>query len=883
MRLPDLLLILGLSLTITSCQGGQPTATLPDVVEETVPLSAPVDGGGSFGDEPVPELPLDGFDEGQRSVTGLLNGNFGLNGSATTPAGYLPSPNSIPQAATTGELALVRLRATASDATTNRTLYSDLRGPGGAYSSMTFLSNYVSQYKALYVQRNEVLSMRVHNRPSYSGTLNPPAADVDYTFETKPIEDSSEPNDDENPASYTDRALGKALGLGSTATRSFFKYSESTKDLEDWYATTLTVDGQYRYRLTSYNPRYGTWGYTLKLFNSDGLQIGPTSTIGIGNAAGNLATPVIPASGTYYLQVTGNPSTKTFGSNVFFSLYSVNACQAAVAGIPVFTPSNGNGPERCVGTTGYWSANVLPAAASYSWNFGAGCSPSTSTHIEPSITIAARGTFTGKLTTTTSCGATYTRSFTYSTGCGWTRTIGTHLSRNGMPPIASLNRVAVDAQNRVHLVGTYSGTDLLCTAQEPAGTRQLLTPTGTSALVYLVLNSDGSLNKAVNLVEGNVTCNGLVVATDGSVRIFGHFSGTGLDFDPGPGTKLLSSVGSTDGFCMSLTSTGELGWAVSWGGTGAETTDGAIVRPAGQTLLVGSFSTQADFDPGPAVRNVSSKGMTDAYWLKLDIDGALDYIDTFGGTDADVVLDIARTIDSDYVLCGNFRGTCDFDPDTTVVNGTSAGGSDAFCLSLDFSSNVNWLRTWGSTGGDSANSVAVSPSGQVATTGTFRGTVNFGPALKTSASPSYVDAFLLGINSETGSPLWVQTWGGTTAEEAVELVASPVDGALNVWGTFTESVDLNPTEGALNRTSAGGRDLYLSQFSTSGVWLGANTWGTSAEEFAMGLGVRSDGLPLPVGSFGAAMDFNPGAGTSTISLRGTRDGFVMRLSPNGSY
>lgn len=223
MRLYALIPTVCLAFAVAACQGGSPTAPPPDVLGGDSPgdLAALPELPADLDEGPV-NLPEDAVDEGTRGLTALLNGDLDLLGSVTTPVGYLPSPQSVTQPATVGEIALIRLRATASDASTTRTLYSDVRGPGGAYSSMTFLSNNTSEYKAVYVIRNEDLSVRVHNRPSFSGTLNPPAADVNYTFETKAIEDSSEPNDDENAATVSDRTMSKSLGLGATATRSWF-------------------------------------------------------------------------------------------------------------------------------------------------------------------------------------------------------------------------------------------------------------------------------------------------------------------------------------------------------------------------------------------------------------------------------------------------------------------------------------------------------------------------------------------------------------------------------------------------------------------------------------------------------------------------------------
>ena len=65
---------------------------------------------------------------------------------------------------------------------------------------------------------------------------------------------------------------------------------------------------------------------------------------------------------------------------------------------------------------------------------------------------------------------------------------------------------------------------------------------------------------------------GQAVATDsqGNVYSTGYFTGT-VDFDPGPGTVLLSSFGgSEDVFVTKVDPAGNLVWAKVYGGAGAD-------------------------------------------------------------------------------------------------------------------------------------------------------------------------------------------------------------------------------------------------------------------------------------------------------------------------
>lgn len=841
----------------------------------------------SSGSDGAP-LPIDGITDGWRELAGLLTGTLNLNGSTITDPGYTDSPTSVTQAAITGELALVRLRATASNGSSTQPIYSDVRGTGGAYSSMSITTNGTDQYKALYVIRTEDLSVRVHNRASYSGALNSPAAFVNYTYETGPIEDIGEPNDDENPSTISDRTLASALGIEVTATRSLYQYSASVKDEEEWYATTLTAGRTYRYRLASFNPRYGTWGYTLKLYNAAGTKIGATTTIATGNAAGNLTTPAIPATGTYYLQVAGTPATRTFSSNLYYSQYSLTICEVAIPDEPEFT-LNGGATEFCAGNTGTWSVNVTPAPASYNWSFGPGCIPSSSTLPNPTVTLASSGIFTGSLTVTSSCGATDTRTFSYSTGCNWTRTMGTPTGISGSAPMTAASKIVVDANNLAHVVGIYSGQDTQFTAQENISSRVLLTPDGgrPQGMFYLILNSNGTVARAQRLIDGNATPRDLALTSMGELRVIGSFTGNGLDFDPGPATYLLSSPGTTDAFCQAIDAAGNLQWAIRWGGTSYEHARSLLVTPSNGLEIVGDYqSPTVDFDPGSGTQLRAIIGNSDGFWLSLMSSGDFSQVMTFGGPDIESATDIVSDASDNRYIIGRFRGTADFNP-SGVTTRVSAGGDDAFCAKYSSTGSLLWTTSWGSTGPDSAECAVRAGSDDLRIAGAFRGTVDFDPgaglATRTSASLTNVDTYVLGFSGALGTYQWVSTWGGNLDDRPVEIALNPMNNRVAVYGTFQQTVDFDPGAGYIPVVSTGATDVFISLLTSAGNYVTHSTIGTTGTDYPYGLATGSDGRLQTCGAFRSPMDFKPGAGTATITPRGTQDAYVQRLSDTGTY
>jgi hypothetical protein len=160
--------------------------------------------------------------------------------------------------------------------------------------------------------------------------------------------------------------------------------------------------------------------------------------------------------------------------------------------------------------------------------------------------------------------------------------------------------------------------------------------------------------------------------------------------------------------------------------------------------VTGGFHGTVDFDPGPDVDNHVSNGGHDAFVTKFDSGGNYIGARTWGGTDFDYGFGAAVDGWGDVYVTGYFSGTVDFDPGPDVDNHVSNGFRDTFLTKFDSSGNFVWARTWGGTGFDYGNGVAVDGSGNAYVTGMFEDEVDFdpGPGMNNQVSNGYDDAFL---------------------------------------------------------------------------------------------------------------------------------------------
>ena len=178
---------------------------------------------------------------------------------------------------------------------------------------------------------------------------------------------------------------------------------------------------------------------------------------------------------------------------------------------------------------------------------------------------------------------------------------------------------------------------------------------------------------------------GIFVDISGNVYASGYFWGT-VDFDPGPGTFNLTSVGSNDIFTSKLDSNGNFVWAKAMGGTSGDQGHGISVDTSGNVYTTGSFFDTVDFDPGPKTFNLTSAGSRDIFISKLDSNGNFAWAKAMGGTSSDLGRGIFVDASCNVYTIGYFSDTVDFDTGLGIFNLTSAGLDDIFIIHLSGSS-----------------------------------------------------------------------------------------------------------------------------------------------------------------------------------------------------
>ena len=307
--------------------------------------------------------------------------------------------------------------------------------------------------------------------------------------------------------------------------------------------------------------------------------------------------------------------------------------------------------------------------------------------------------------------------------------------------------------------------------------------------------ADGShlWSKRIGSTDADV---GYAVAVDGSgnLLVTGSFRGT-ADFG---GTVLTGYGMSLETFVAKYSSSGALLWAKRFLNNSDDEGRGIATDRSGNVFLIGRFSAKIDFGGGVLL---TTAGGYDIFVAKLSSAGSHLWSKRFGGTqNNDLGFGIAVDGNGDAFITGQFDGTVDFG------SGATYGWNDIFVGKYAGTNGAHlWSRTFWGSGHDAGNQVAVDLTGNVAVTGYFSYTVDFGLGSLISVGNTQ-DVFVAEFAGADGDHVWSEGFGGSGYEGGLSIAFDERDGSLVTTGYFQGSLDFG---GGLLSSASGSVDVCL--------------------------------------------------------------------------
>jgi len=357
---------------------------------------------------------------------------------------------------------------------------------------------------------------------------------------------------------------------------------------------------------------------------------------------------------------------------------------------------------------------------------------------------------------------------------------------------------------------------------------------------------------------GSDVGNDVAVDGSGNVLVTGSFQGT---VDLGGGD--LVSAGASDVFVAMYNSNGVHQWSKRFGSTGSDAGYTVAGDGSGNVVVAGFFVGTVDFGGG----NLVSMGSADIFLAKFNSSGVLQWSQRFGSVGDDIGDDIAVDGSGNVVVTGYFEGTVNFGGGNLV----SAGSFDIFLAEFNSSGVHQWSRRSGSTNADYGYAVTVDGSGNVATTGAFQGTVNFGGANLVGAG--FYEIFVAKYNA-SGVHQWSQRFG-STGNDIGYGVAVDGSGSVVLTGYFQGTVNF----GGGSVASAGLGDVFLARYNSSGTHQWSQRFGSAANDEGWAVAADGSGNVVVTGPFRGTVNF----GGANLVSAGDADVFVARYAASGAH
>ena len=344
----------------------------------------------------------------------------------------------------------------------------------------------------------------------------------------------------------------------------------------------------------------------------------------------------------------------------------------------------------------------------------------------------------------------------------------------------------------------------------------------------------------------------------GNVLVACRFA-AGFGFD---GLELSPSnlqQGELDGCVAKLDASGNASWAH---GFGASATGPGFWAPiadaAGNVYASTTFSGTIQLGDTA----ISSTQGLDAAIARYSAAGAAVWGKAFGAAGDQQIISMAPA-------AGSLLATGAFDGDLGPL--TTAGAYDVWVGKFAETGEPTWLRSFGSTGFDSAYGVAPTLDGGVVFVGGFEGSVDFGGGPLVSAGS--FDGFVAKLDA-SGNHVWSKRFGDADGFIQLSLAVDPSDGDIVIVLGTTQVVDF----GGGPLAASGGYDVVVARLDAAGNHRWSRRFGDAADQSGTAV-AAAGGYTLVAGDFEGSMD----AGGGALQSAGSRDVFAAKLDHDGNH
>jgi hypothetical protein len=420
------------------------------------------------------------------------------------------------------------------------------------------------------------------------------------------------------------------------------------------------------------------------------------------------------------------------------------------------------------------------------------------------------------------------------------------------------------------------------------------TSTGQDAII-LRYSTDGTAIWSAR-IGGTGTDTAWAVATDLNNNVIvagqtGSATVTSLYNSDGTSSgKNLPASGSNAAFVAKYHTSGKGLWIARLDGTQSDLAYSVVTHSNGDIYVAGqqgaATMTAFNADGSAFATTIPSRGLGDAFIVKYDTDGVVQWLAQIGSTAADIAFGVkVDSAGNAYVV-----GQCGATSVTTTAynaNGTSggtipsSGGPEMFVVKYDSSGVVQWVARVSTVGTDTGQSLVIDSSdniyvyGRVATTTTVVVTAynSDGTAFGTTPAGTGTaanDPCIVKYDS-AGFVQWIVLTGGAQSDGVNAITLDP---SSNIYISYQRGGSGNG-ETNINKYDSSGTLLYAGQAVASDG--GDSAWGLTTDSSGnlyVGVSCAQIGTTIRINNIG-------GAQVASYPFIGSNDSFLIKYNSSG--
>ncbi|MCB9257552.1 MAG: T9SS type A sorting domain-containing protein [Chitinophagales bacterium] len=303
-------------------------------------------------------------------------------------------------------------------------------------------------------------------------------------------------------------------------------------------------------------------------------------------------------------------------------------------------------------------------------------------------------------------------------------------------------------------------------------------------------------------------------------------------------------IGGWDVWVVKLDNLGDIEWEKSLGGTQTEWASSVQQTSDGGYILAGySRSNNGDVS--------GNNGSDDCWIVKLNSTGVIQWQKTFGGSENDEATYIQETSDGGFIFAGH----------TLSNNGNVSGNhgiSDSWIVKLDINGTLEWQKTLGGSNTEIAYSISQTTDGGYIVGGFSNSTDG-----NVSAHPVGGNAWIVKLNN-TGIIEWQKTYGGSDYDFINAILQSSNGDFLIAGHTYSSDGDVVGNHGSV--------DGWLACLSNWGALKWQKPLGGSSRDSIASMIETSDGSIILAGS-------SKSSDGDVAFNNGDEDFWIVKLSP----